>query len=103
MNLDLIDQNILEFDLANGDSTSGHDWVANASVPFWFDRIEILDGTKIVQTIRDIDIRKFFAPCLDYKKPQLYPKANKNGRLPDSKFFLLIATPNAFCKLRRLG
>ena len=56
MNIDLIDETVLEIDLTNTDSTSGHDWVANASEPFWFDKIEHLDGTRILQTIRDVDM-----------------------------------------------
>lgn len=52
MKIDLINEEILEITLANADTMS--DWTANASVPNWFDRIEVRVGTNIIQTIRDL-------------------------------------------------
>lgn len=53
MNIDIIDDEILEFTLAN---TGAGDWVASASVPFWFQRIEIRVDNEIKQTLRDIQL-----------------------------------------------
>lgn len=50
----MIDELILEFTLQNTDATT--DWVASASVPFWFQRIEVLDGDKVIQTKRDLHL-----------------------------------------------
>ena len=54
MNIDLIDETTLEFTIANASGVTA--WVANASVPNWFDRVEIREGTNIIQTIRDLDL-----------------------------------------------
>jgi small nuclear ribonucleoprotein (snRNP)-like protein len=55
MNIDMIDEEILLFTLLNTGSSSA-DWVANASVPFWFQRIEIRVDNEIKQTLRDIQL-----------------------------------------------
>ena len=52
MNVDQIDEEILEVTLKNNQVADT--WTANASVPFWFQRIEIRHDVEIKQTLRDI-------------------------------------------------
>ena len=54
MNVDIVDEIILQVTLKNNDSSNN--WVASASVPFWFQRIEIRIDNEIKQTIRDIQL-----------------------------------------------
>ena len=54
MNIDLLDDLILEFTLYNSDSSNS--WVASASVPWWFQRIELRQDNHIIQTIKDIHL-----------------------------------------------
>jgi hypothetical protein len=54
MNIDLIDDEVIEMTLVNNDASNN--WVANASVPFWFQRVEIRIDGEIKQTLRDIQL-----------------------------------------------
>lgn len=54
MNVDMIDDEQLEITLKNTDAAT--DWNAEASVPFWFQRIEIRHDGEIKQTIRDLHL-----------------------------------------------
>ena len=54
MNIDMLDEEILLVTLANSDNMSN--WVADAPVPFWFQRLEIRHDNEIKETIRDIQL-----------------------------------------------
>lgn len=54
MNVDQINEELLEVTLKNNHVASS--WTANASVPFWFQRIEIRHDGEIKQTLRDVHL-----------------------------------------------
>jgi hypothetical protein len=54
MNVDMIDEEVLVINLENTSQMTP--WVADASVPFWFQRIEVRVDGEIKQTIRDIQM-----------------------------------------------
>ena len=52
MNIDMIDEEIVELTLKNNNYITA--WEAEASVPFWFQRVEIRHDGEIKQTLRDL-------------------------------------------------
>ena len=54
MNIDMLDEEILLVTLANSDPVVP--WVADAPLPFWFQRLEIRHDNEIKETIRDIQL-----------------------------------------------
>ena len=54
MNVDMIDEEVLEVTLKNNNILTA--WTADASVPFWFQRIEIRHDGEIKQTLRDLHL-----------------------------------------------
>ena len=54
MNIDILDDEVLVFTLQNNDPTNN--WAPSASVPFWYQRVEIRVDNTIIQTLRDIDL-----------------------------------------------
>jgi hypothetical protein len=54
MNVDMIDDEVLVFTLLN--SSSMGTWSPNASVPFWFQRIELRLNNTIIETLRDVQL-----------------------------------------------